>query len=278
MDQMKRGLASTAVAVGSGFELRYRRLLAYCGSPELQSHFYESPRSHGRRAILAALLLPLGAFAETAAVLTDPPAAPLAPEAALKTFHVEDGYRLEPVLTEPQIEEPVVAAFDGNGRMFVAEMRTYMQKLDDKDQMQPLSRVSMHVDTDGDGKFDKHTAFIDKLVLPRMILPLDDRLIVCETNTLDFYSYRDTDGDGIADEKKLFYAGGPRGGNLEHQPSGLIWALDNWMYITTDPFRLRLTPTGVVKDATANNGGQWGLTQDDYGKLWFTTPEANAAR
>jgi hypothetical protein len=81
----------------------------------------------------------------------------------------------------------------------------------------------MHTDTDGDGIYDKTHVFIDKLLLPRMILPLDDRLIVCETNTLDFYSYRDTDGDGVADQKELFYKGGPRGGNLEHQPSGLIW-------------------------------------------------------
>ena len=40
------------------------------------------------------------------------------------------GYRLEPVLTEPDIAEPVMVAFDGNGRMYVAEMRTYMQDAD----------------------------------------------------------------------------------------------------------------------------------------------------
>jgi mono/diheme cytochrome c family protein len=154
--------------------------------------------------------------------------------------------------------------------MFVAEMRTYMQDIDGTNQMDPVSRISMHTDTDGDGTYDKHTVFIDKLLLPRMILPLDDRLIVCETNTLDFYSYRDTDGDGVADQKELFYKGGPRGGNLEHQPSGLIWGMDNWLYLTTDGVRLRMTPDGVVKDSIANNGGQWGLTQDDYGKPWFT--------
>jgi glucose/arabinose dehydrogenase len=220
--------------------------------------------------VIAALFLPLSAFAAAPAVVTDPPTTPLSPEEALKHFHIEDGYRLEVVLSEPEIAEPVVAAFDGNGRMFVAEMRTYMQDIDGKNQMDPVSRVSMHTDTDGDGTYDKHTVFIDKLLLPRMILPLDDRLIVCETNTLDFYSYRDTDGDGVADQKELFFKGGPRGGNLEHQPSGLIWGMDNWMYITTDPFRLRITPEGVVKGSTSNNGGQWGLTQDDYGKPWFT--------
>ena len=42
-----------------------------------------------------------------------------------KSFQLPPGYRLEPVLTEPEIKEPGVIAFDGDGRMFVAELRTY---------------------------------------------------------------------------------------------------------------------------------------------------------
>jgi mono/diheme cytochrome c family protein/glucose/arabinose dehydrogenase len=227
-----------------------------------------APLTVTRLALL--LLIPLAAAnAAVTEIVVDPPTKPLSPEETLKTFEIQDGYNLEVVLSEPQIKEPVVAVFDGNGRMFVAEMRTYMQDIDGKNQFDKVSRVSMHEDTNGDGTYDRHTVFIDELNLPRMILPLDDRLVVCETNTLDFYSYRDTDGDGVADEKKLFYAGGKRGGNLEHQPSGLIWAQDNWLYMTYEKYRLRLTPDGVIKDGTANNGGQWGLTQDDYGRPWF---------
>src|SRR5690606_34988350 len=108
------------------------------------------------------------------------------------------------------------------------------------------------------------------LLLPRMILPLDDRVLIQETNTLDIYSYRDKDGDGVSDEKVLFYEGGVRGGNMEHQPSGLIWSMDNWIYTTYNAFRLRYNPDGpAIKEATAPNGGQWGLCQDDYGKPWF---------
>ena len=54
----------------------------------------------------------------------------LSPEAALKSFVVADGYRMELVACEPMIEEPVALAWDGNGRMYVAEMRTYMQDID----------------------------------------------------------------------------------------------------------------------------------------------------
>jgi mono/diheme cytochrome c family protein/glucose/arabinose dehydrogenase len=198
-----------------------------------------------------------------------PPVAYLSPQESHKHFQLPEGYRLELVLAEPQIKEPVVAVFDGNGRMFVAEMRTYMQDIDGNNQHDPVSRVSLHEDKDGDGTFETHSVFIDKLLLPRMILPLDDALLVGVTDTNDLFLYRDTDGDGVADEVKKVYEGGKRGGNLEHQPSGLIWAHDNWLYTTYTAQRLRYTKDGFLKEGTAPNGGQWGLTQDDYGKPWF---------
>lgn len=194
----------------------------------------------------------------------------LSVEESLKTFHLPEGYRLEPVLTDPVIAEPVAAAFDGNGRLYVVEMRTYMQDADATDENKPVSRVSLHEDTNGDGVMDKHTIFADNLLLPRMVLPLDDRVLINETNTLDIYAYRDTNGDGVSDEKTLWFKGGPRGGNMEHQPSGLVWAMDNWIYTTYNAYRLRHRPGGLaLKEPTAPNGGQWGLCQDDHGKPWF---------
>ncbi|MDB6079768.1 MAG: coagulation factor 5/8 type domain protein [Akkermansiaceae bacterium] len=187
-----------------------------------------------------------------------------------KTFELPPGYHLQLVLSEPEIKEPVVTAFDGDGRMFVAEMRTYMQDIDGNGQRQPTSRISMHVSTRGDGVYDKHTVFVDNLMLPRMILPLGKgQIVVNETDSLDLYLYTDTDGDGVADKKELWWQGGPRGGNLEHQPSGLVWALDNAIYTTYNAFRLRWTPKGVVKEETKPNDGQWGLGQDNYGSLYY---------
>ena len=118
-------------------------------------------------------------------------------------MQLPSGYRLEPVLTEPQIAEPVMIAFDGDGRMYVAEMRTYMMDADGTGEQEPVSRVSRHEDTDGDGVYDRHTVFADKLLLPRIMLTLDDRVIIGETNSDDLYIYRDSNGDGVADEKTL---------------------------------------------------------------------------
>ena len=197
---------------------------------------------------------------------------PLKPDEFLKTVRLPEGYKLEPVVTEPDIKEPVVAAFDGNGRMFVAEMRSYMQDINATGEDSPISRVSLHWSSKGDGKFDKHTVFVDKLLLPRMILPLGKgELLINESHTQDIYLYRDTNGDGVADEKKLWYAGGARGGNMEHQQSGLIWTLDNWMYMAVNNWRLRWQgyDKPPLKESTPGNGGQWGLAQDDYGKPWI---------
>lgn len=90
------------------------------------------------------------------------------------------------MVSEPIIAEPVVTVFDGDGRMFVAEMRT----------------------SKGDGNFDKHTVFADGLMLPWMILPRGKGQILTDRN-----------GDGVADKKEIWFEGGPRGGNID-QPSG----------------------------------------------------------
>lgn len=227
-----------------------------------------------RLAVATVTMTAAGAFGAAApdGSLSKAPVPFLTVEGALKTFHLKDGYSLEPVVVEPHIEEPVVAVFDGNGRMFVAQMRTYMQDAEATDEQTPTSRISLHEDTDGDGEYDRHTVFIDELLLPRMILALrKGELLVNETNTQDIWLYRDTDGDGVADEKTLWYEGGTRGGNMEHQQSGMIWGQDNWMYFTYNAWRLRWNgyDKPPTKESTAPNGGQWGLTQDDNGKPWY---------
>ncbi len=199
-----------------------------------------------------------------------PPVQARSAQEEAKTFQLPPGYHVELVLSEPDIKEPVIAAFDGDGRMFVAEFRSYMQEIDGKDELTKTSRVSLHWSSKGDGVYDKHTVFIDGLVLPRMLVALDKgRIIVGETDTNDLFTYTDTDGDGVADKKEPFFTGGPRGGNLEHQPNGLLWGRDNCLYSTYNDYRLRWTPAGAVKEHAAANNGQWGLCQDDFGKMFF---------
>ncbi|MDB4549873.1 hypothetical protein N9Z97_02220, partial [Akkermansiaceae bacterium] len=180
-------------------------------------------------------------------------------EEAQKSIELQDGYALDLVLSNPDIHEPVAMAWDGNGALYVVEMRTYMQDADAAGEQTPKSRISRHEDTTGDGVYDKHSIFIDNLLLPRAVLPLDDRIMVHITNTLDLWTYRDTDNDGVADEKIKVHEGGRRGGNMEHQPSGLIWNLDNWIYITYENKRYRFTNGKLEVEKLPRGGGQWGI-------------------
>ncbi len=203
--------------------------------------------------------------------LKRPPVVRLDPEVEQSLFLLPDGYRISPVLTDPLIQDPVGVTFDGNGRMYVLEMRSYMRDADGSESRAPISRISRHEDTDGDGIYDKHTVFVDHLVMPRIAFPLGDGVILAlETDNRDLYKYTDTDGDGVADKKELFYAGVGRVQNMEWQPGGMTWALDNWLYTTYNPFRLRLAPGGrVLREETEPNGGQWWSAQDNYGKTWW---------
>ena len=203
------------------------------------------------------------------------PYAILTPEEELETFELAPGYVAELVAAEPQVQEPVLTVWDGNGAMYVAEMRSYMQDENGTGTKTLRNgRIKRLVDLDGDGRMDKSTIFIDNLNLPRMILPLDDWIAVRETDTMDVIAYRDTDGDGVADESKILYDKGPYSRNgpktsVEHQDSGMLWNVDNQIYITYNMERYKFTDGTWRAEKQPGHWTQWGLTHDDYGKLFW---------
>ncbi|MBA2604481.1 MAG: sorbosone dehydrogenase, partial [Acidobacteria bacterium] len=203
--------------------------------------------------------------------LPRPPVVRQEPSAQQRLMLLPEGYRAEPILHDPLIQSPVGVTFDGNGRMYVLEMRSYMRDAEGSGSREPISRISRHEDTNGDGTYDRSTVFVDNMVMPRMAFPLEDGVILAlETDNRDMYKYTDTDGDGVSDRKELFYENAGRVTNMEWQPGGLTWALDNWLYMTYNPFRLRIAPGGkILREETEPNGGQWWSAQDNYGKTWW---------
>lgn len=199
-----------------------------------------------------------------------PPVIPVSANEQLKSFLLQPGYKLEPVLSEPQIREPAAIQFDGNGRMYVLELRTYMQDIDANGELFPTSRISRWEDLDDDGVYETGVVFLDSLIFPRFIVPFGPNSILSmESNEDHVYRYTDTDGDGKSDKKELFATGLGRSGNVEHQTSFMTWTLDNWMYSTYNSRRIRWTPEGIIQENTGNPYGQWGVTQDNYGQVWF---------
>jgi mono/diheme cytochrome c family protein len=200
------------------------------------------------------------------------PYRPRTPEEEAAGFMLPTGYRVELVVAEPDVISPTLIEFDGNGRMYVGEMISYMMDAGASREHEPISRISRWESTKGDGKYDKRTVFVDHLVAPRMILPLQDGVILTsETDSDDLVKWSDTNGDGVADKREVVFTGIGQSGdaNIEHQKAGLLWNMDNWIYTTYNPFRIRWTPTGFLREPTGPNGGQWGLASDDDGKPWF---------
>ncbi|MDB4884209.1 MAG: sorbosone dehydrogenase, partial [Gemmatimonadetes bacterium] len=199
-----------------------------------------------------------------------PPVVPRSPTDEQSRFILPAGYRMVPVLTEPAIQQPAAISFDGDGRMFVLELRTYMLDADARDQLAPVSRISRWEDRNNDGVYETHTVFADSLVFPRFATPYGaNAILTMESNSSDVWKLIDTNGDGRADRKELFTTNFGRLANVEHLQSSLFWALDNWLYSTVNAFRVRATPAGVVREPTGFNDAQWGASQDDDGKIWF---------
>ena len=196
-----------------------------------------------------------------------PPPAPLTPEQSLKAMSVEPGYRVELVAAEPMVEAPVAVSWDEQGRLYVVEMRGYMHDTTGSKDLEPLGRVKLLTDTDGDGRMDKACVFLDGLILPRSVMAVNGGALVAEPPMLWFC--RDLDGDGVADVKQEVAADfGSRTGQPEHMANSPVWALDNSVWFANWPTRLRWKNGAWMRDAGLGRG-QYGLCQDDFGRLFY---------
>src|SRR6185503_12781633 len=196
----------------------------------------------------------------------------LSPEASMKTIVLPPGYRLELVASEPMIEEPVVIDWDPDGRLWVIEMPGYMEDMPATTELQPTGRVSVLEDTDNDGKMDKKTVFLDKLVLPRALKVLDRGVLVAEPPNL--WLARDTNGDLKADTKEsVTDTYGTLMANVEHNANSLLWGMDNWMHTSEVDVMLRFKDLKFEVKKTLSRG-QWGATQDDAGRVYRNTNSA----
>ena len=161
------------------------------------------------------------------------PIPPKEPADALKTFEAVDGFRMELVAHEPLVNDPIAAAFDENGRLYVAEMRgyPYQPRADQK----PIGRVRLLEDVNGDGRFEKSHVFAENLLWPSGIAPWKQGVFVAATP--DIWYMKDTDGDGVADIRKKVYTGFGHQGE-QYMLNNLKWGVDHKIY-----------------GATAGNGG-----------------------
>ncbi|MBI2827001.1 MAG: c-type cytochrome [Planctomycetia bacterium] len=147
------------------------------------------------------------------------------PEASLRAIRVRPGLTVELVAAEPLVVGPVAFDWGPDGRLWVVEMRDYPMGMDG--QGKPGGRIKYLEDTDGDGRYDRATVFLEDLPFPSGVMVW--RKGILYTAAPDIVYAEDTDGDGRADVKQVLFHGFGEG-NQQHRVNGLRWGLDNWIY------------------------------------------------
>ena len=246
-------------------------------------------------------MLAAAALLGRAAISADPPAAPaeedpekqdyaaelprIAPTpaaTALETFRTLPGFRLEQVVAEPLVRDPVALAFDADGRLFVVEMCDYSEQ--DKDF---LGKVRLLEDRDEDGRIETSTLFAEKLSWPTAITCFDGGVFVGAAP--DIWYLKDNDGDGRADVRRRAFTGFGRD-NVQGLLNSFHWGLDDRIHGATSssggsvvpcdengepragvpPVRLggrdfAFNPRTLEIEATSG-GAQHGMCFDDWGR------------
>jgi len=205
------------------------------------------------------------------------------PASEQASFSVADGFEVNLFAAEPRIAKPIQMNWDNQGRLWVATSETYPhikpgQKANDK--------IVVLEDTDRDGVADKHTVFADGLLMPTAVLPTDDGVYVGASTELLFF--RDTDGDGKADEKKIVLSGfGTEDTHhvvhtLKRGPAGNIYfnqSIYTHSHLET-PFGVRrllaggtwkMNPETIHLDVFCRGLiNPWGLVFDQFGQAFET--------
>lgn len=203
-----------------------------------------------------------------------PPAPPLSAEEALKSFNIQGDFEVQVVATEPMVQNPVVVQWDASGRLWVLEMRSYMPNANGTDEAQAISQVAILHDTDGDGRADKKTVFLDNLVMPRAMAFTQDGVLICEPPALYFYPILPGDKPGKRVVVDPAYApnaemvDGKK--NVEHAENGFLRTIDNRFYNAKATSRYSYVDGEWKKEPTYFKG-QWGISQDNYGRLAFNS-------
>lgn len=152
-----------------------------------------------------------------------PPGPALSPAEAIAKMVVPEGFSVELVASEPDIVNPVSMTIDERGRFWITESFEYPRR----EAGPGKDRVKILEDTDGDGKADKFSVFMEGLNIPSGIAVGHGGVWIA--NSPDILFVQDTDGDGKADHSEVVVTGFGRDDTHE-LPNSLTWGPDGWLY------------------------------------------------
>lgn len=196
---------------------------------------------------------------------------PVVPAAeSIGKMKLEPGMAIKLIAAEPLISTPVAITFDRLNRIWAIEMEDYMPDTSGRGENEPLGKVVVLSDKNKDGIMDERKVVIDSLVMPRAFCLIENGILVAEPPRLYYYELKD---DKVV-KRTLVDAKYTDGGNVEHQPNGLYRALDNWIYNANSPKRYRKQGDKWLIES-AHEKGQWGIAQDDEGRMYANDNSTN---
>ncbi len=207
---------------------------------------------------------------------------PLSPEESMKTFQFAEDFSAEIFAAEPYIIDPVDLEFDEEGNAYTVSMLDAYKP----DSVKGKDKILLLKDMNNDGRIDTSIVFADSLREATSILPWKGGLLVAAAPNILYF--KDTDGDGRADQKEILFTGFFTG-NEEAQITNLRFGIDNWIYannngqageisFTRKPDAPKLQMRGadfrfrLDRDQyeLTTGPGQFGLAIDDWGHRFFT--------
>jgi putative heme-binding domain-containing protein len=163
-----------------------------------------------------------------------------------------EGYEISTWAEPFEIEYPAAITAAADGTVYVScDRNGSLGK--DKD----VGKVVACRDTDGDGKADRFIDFVPKIDSPRGGHFVRDTLYLIHPPFLS--SFRDTTGDGVADEHKVLLENlgvglrHPRGS--DHTTNGCRMGIDGWLYIAVGDFGMEATKGTDGRVVTLHGGG-----------------------
>jgi putative membrane-bound dehydrogenase-like protein len=214
-----------------------------------------------------------------------PVGGPSRAEKAIASFQMQPGFKASVIVTEPLINKPIAVQWDERGRLWVAETPEYpngrrpltAESWREGGVLVPGSydrpaqdKISVLVDTDGDGKADQKQLFHEGLELITGFCHYKDGIIVVAQPNIVWL--RDTNADGKADKEVILF-GGFTPGDTHFVANHFVLAPDGWVYAShggggeatfpNDPSKkvrisagtFRFKPDGSAIEQIASQGG-----------------------
>ena len=187
-------------------------------------------------------------------------------DTSTEEFILKEGYEIQVIAAEPLLNSPVSMTFDEKGRIWAVELPGYMRDIEGSDEEEPDGKIVILTDKNGDGVMDNRTIFMDNLIAPRTVLHAYGGLMYSKGTALWWAELEDTKIIREVLVDSLYVVGG----NIEHQPNGLLYNIDNWIYSSKSNVRYRFKDGEWLRESTSYRG-QWGISADVNGRLYYNT-------